>query len=80
MTIDLSLSHLFHDQTWGLLAPNQSRMGKQRTKDPVVIDLDSDSDIEFIHHAFVILDDETPPKPGPSRPATQQVRHLHTTD
>lgn len=53
-------------------------MGRRPAKNPVVIDLvDSDSDIEIIHHAIVILDDEKPPKPGPSRPTTQQVRHPH---
>lgn len=51
-------------------------MGRQPAKSPVVIDLvDSDSDIEIIHHTIVVLDDETPPEPGPSRPATLQVRH-----
>jgi hypothetical protein len=55
-------------------------MGRQPAKNPVVIDLvESDSDIEIIHHAIVILDDETPPKPGPSRPKRQQVRRLYET-
>ena len=49
-------------------------MGRQPAKSPVVIDLvDSDSDIEIIHHTIVVLDDDTPPEPGPSRPTTQQV-------
>jgi hypothetical protein len=50
-------------------------MGRQPAKKPVVIDLvDSDSDIEIIHHAIVVLDDEAPPvKPDRSRPAPQQV-------
>lgn len=54
-------------------------MGRRPAKDPVVIDLvDSDSDIEIIHHAIVILDDETHPEPGPSkREVMQQVRHPH---
>ena len=51
-------------------------MSRRPTKKPVVIDLvDSDSDIEIIHHRIVVLDDEVPPvKPGRSRPAPQQVR------
>lgn len=74
MTIGLNISHSFHDRTWKPLAPTQPRMGRQSAKNPVVIDLiDSDSDVEIIHHAIVILDDETPPKPGSSRPTTQQV-------
>ena len=52
-------------------------MGRQPAKNPVVIDLvdsDSDSDIEIIHHAIVVLDDEVPPeKPGRSRRTPQQV-------
>lgn len=50
-------------------------MGRQPAKTPVVIDLvDSDSDIEIIHHTITVLDDEVPPaKPGRSRPAPQQV-------
>jgi len=50
-------------------------MGRQPAKTPVVIDLvDSDSDVEIIHHTIMVLDDEVPPaKPGPSRPAPQQV-------
>ena len=49
-------------------------MGRRPAKSPVVIDLvDSDSDIEIIHHAIVVLDDERPPEPGPSRPTTWQV-------
>lgn len=50
-------------------------MGRQPAKKPVVIDLvDSDSDIEIIHHTIVVLDDEVPPaKPGRSGPALQQV-------
>lgn len=44
-------------------------MGRQPAKSPVVIDLvDSDSDIEIIHHTIMVLDDETPPEP-----TTQQV-------
>lgn len=55
-------------------------MGRRRAQNPVVIDLvDSDSEIEIIHHTIMILDDETPPEPGPSRPTTKQVRHPHTT-
>jgi len=50
-------------------------MGRQPAKKPVVIDLvDSDSDIEIIHHTIVVLDDEVPlAKPGRSGPALQQV-------
>lgn len=57
-------------------------MGEGQLNNPVVIDLnsDSDSDIEIIHHAFVITDDGTPSKPGPSRRTTQQVCHPHRTD
>ena len=49
-------------------------MGRQPPKSPVVIDLvDSDSDIEIIHHTIVVLDDEAPPKPSLSRSTLQQV-------
>jgi len=49
-------------------------MGRRPAKSPVVIDLvDSDSDIEIIHHTIVVLDDETHPEPGPSTLTTQQV-------
>lgn len=64
------------EQPW---APVQPHMGRQPAKSPVVIDLvDSDSDIEIIHHTIVVLDDETPPKPGHSRSTLQQVCLLHT--
>ena len=49
-------------------------MGRQPAISPVVIDLvDSDSDIEIIHHTIVVSDDEAPPEQGPSRPTTRQV-------
>jgi len=56
-------------------------MGRQPAKNPVVIDLvDSDSDIEIIHHAIVIPDDETPPRPGRSRPTIREVCLPHTSN
>lgn len=72
----LSISLLYHERYW---APNYSLMRRQPAKSPVVIDLvDSDSDIEIIHHAIVVFDDEAPSRPGPSRPTTQRVSTPHT--
>ena len=75
IVIDFTISRSFHDQPWKSPTPSQPRMGRRPTKDPEVIDLvESDSDIEIICHKIPISDDEIPPKSGPSRLTTQQVR------
>ena len=52
-------------------------MGRQSAKSPVVIDLvDSDSDIEIIHHTIVVLDDEAPPQPTTRQVCTLRTRSI----